>query len=189
MKLKTFFENIVKSNTEFINGEEYDELYSSLKNKIDEKDYSIGISLTKIDSIGALNDLLNLNLEHYIEDATMSKDFTVRNKAQKYIQNKIQNKTSVLKDIVAKLIAVKKKPQLKRSKDGGNKILMIYKSTSITDYYIKFSYDGRRLRLISIHNEKYTFKKKSYNDNSSYKFGNREQTKRTREEVNKTFDY
>lgn len=117
IKLKTFFENIIKSNTEFINGEEYDELYPSLKNKIDEKDYSIGISLIKIDSIEALNDLLNLNLGHYIEDATMSKDFTVRNKAQKYIQNKIQGRTSALKDIVAKLITAKRKPQLKRGKD------------------------------------------------------------------------
>lgn len=114
-------------------------------------------------------------------------DFTERIKSQRKFEN---NYKKDIEDYCrTKLIETIKANKIKGFVDKvGNKYQMVFKiAGSSTVPYVKFDYypNTKDVVLISCHDSKFSFKKKSFNDTNSYKFGNREALKKVKQDMEK----
>lgn len=166
--LRTFFENLIKVDSHYLDKDTNLSLKRMLWAKLKNNDYKIDLPLTKRNSISYLAHVSGHDdLQSLIETATMDKDFSVRNKAQKQLMNKLQPCYKWLKENIVNIVA---KRNVKITKVD-QQILFEYTTESQTEPYIKFRLQNKELKLISFHDQKFAYKAKSYNDNISYKFG------------------
>lgn len=68
---------------------------------------------------------------------------------------------------------------------GNLKQIVFKQHGSATFPYTKFNYKDGKLTLISCHDSKFSFKKKSYSDTNSWKFGNKKTLDKVRKDMNK----
>lgn len=68
---------------------------------------------------------------------------------------------------------------------GNLKQIVFKQHGSATFPYTKFNYKDGKLTLISCHDSKFSFKKKSYSDTNSWKFGNKKTLEKVRKDMDK----
>lgn len=173
-------EQISRINYSFLNNDEYKQILKKWLDAVNEQQQSIdkpikqNIRYDRISELAFLNKMFNLKQDELINTAIFSKDFQERNMCQnklKQIFEKQINKFLSSEKFI-RMLKSNKRPIIKKGLKG--QILVEY-PISVNCPYIKFVYypNKNRFELISIHDEEYTNKKKTFNDNSSYKIGNR----------------
>lgn len=178
-------EAISKQNLENANFKEYEFIKNNLMAYLrQKKDVIVNIDLTKIDSAHYIAKKYNReDLYKTIEDATMSKDFDIRNKNQKKLK---QEMVPLYKQLINDLYKEVKGRSITIKKNVKGDFIAEFRNTNNIDLpYIKFQSDKKNKKwyLISYHNYDYTFKKKSYNDNVSYKLGDNKTKKEIKDKL------
>lgn len=167
-------EGVTEQQLTYVSGPLYLTATKKLFGSIKAGNISVKLPLTKIDSVSYLlkasghEELLPL-----ARTAAMDKDFTVRNKAQQQLFEKMADSRDWLKDNLFSLLTKRDKPKVSKNLQG--KFVIEYKDTESGQPYIKLvrnDHDG--YDVISFHDSEYALKKKSYNDSSSFKRGSLE---------------
>lgn len=169
-------EAITKADNSYVGGKSYTFITRNLMGYLHNKNVIIDLDFTKADSISYLakvsghEELLDL-----IHTATMDKDFQERNKAQKLLRTKMSPCFQWLKENIYDIASKRNKPKISQNSRG--EYIVEYDS-GINEPYIKFIDTVDHVwKLKSFHDNSMVLKKKSYNDNRSYKFGSSETKK------------
>lgn len=173
-------EGVTEQTLTYVSGPLYLTATKMLFGSIKAGNISVKLPMTKIDSVTYL--LKSSGHEELLplaRTATMDKDFTVRDRAQKQLYEKMADSRDWLKTNLYSLLTKREKPKVSKNLQG--KFVIEYKDTESGQPYIKLvrnDHDG--YDVISFHDSEYVLKKKSYNDNSSFKRGSREVKARIR---------
>ena len=140
----------------------------------------IDLNLTRNQDLLYINKIMNLGIEDLINEMTMNKDFQERTKATNIFKNKYYPK--IKKWIKENIKNYTWNRNTSVNTRDGNKCIEYTNLEDITKPYIKFFYKDGRFILKSFHDGENTFKKKSYNDTISYKFGSKDIKKKIKEQ-------
>jgi hypothetical protein len=178
------FEAVVKTNAEYVGGKQYTFLTRTMMGYLHNGDFFVDLPLTKKDSVSYLAKVSgHEELLPLIETATMSKDFSERNKAQKELNVKLAPCRKWLKENLYEICSNREKPKISQEPQTGNYIIE-YRSFEGKPYIkIKDDVKTKQFSIISFHDESMVLKKKSYSDTNSYKFGSREIKQKIKERI------
>ena len=178
------FEAIAKSDSEYVGGNSYSFITKTMMGYLHNGDFFVDLPLTKADSISYLAKVSgHEELLPLINTATMSKDFTERDKAQKELKVKLAPCRKWLKENLYNICTAREKPKVSKEPHTGNYIIE-YRSAEGKPYIkLKDNIETKKFSLISFHDDSMVLKKKSFNDNNSYKFGSREIKQKIRERI------
>lgn len=187
-------EEVIKTDRVKTSYEERGKILKEVMPKIKSGNFSVKLRTDRVEDIEYIARLINnKDLIKKIYFASGLKyegeepDFDDRMKAQNEIRNgkykKLINDACKTK-LVEILINSKVAPFVDIVKNF--KQIVFKQAGSPTYPYTKFNYINGSLELISCHDSKFSFKKKSYNDSNSWKFGDKKALNKVKQNIKNT---